>query len=188
MRRCPQSGFSFARRTASRAMLRTVAGLAPVARVVPPGGEPAVPGQQCRGRHRKDPGPAPPRDEPRARGEPGPVGWLVPDPARVPAQHRVLVPEHQQLGVLRLVPAEHQDSQAKSPAHEQAGDLEQHPASQPSPHHPFSRNGRPTMRSSFRAAQGRSRLDSSGQPEVLREESHGQVESTSLGPSPLGWL
>jgi hypothetical protein len=71
----------------------------------------------------------------------------------VPAQHRVLVPEHQQLGVLRLVPAEHQDSRAKSPAHEQAGDLEQHPASQPSPHHPFRRNGRPTMRSSFRAAQ-----------------------------------
>src|ERR1017187_7463663 len=66
---------------------RRAAGLAPVARVVSPGGEPAVPGQQCRGRHRKDPGPAPPRDEPCERGEPGPVGWLVPDPARVPAQH-----------------------------------------------------------------------------------------------------
>ena len=55
--------------------------------------------------------------------------------------------------LLRLVPAEHQDSQAKSPAHEQVGDLEQHPASQPSPHHPFRRNGSSTMRSSFRAAQ-----------------------------------
>src|ERR1017187_8593778 len=134
---------------------RRAAGLAPVARVVPPGGEPAVPAQQCRGRHRKDPGPAPPRDEPRERGEPGPVGWLVPHPPRVPAQHRILVPENQQPGVLRLVPAEHQDSQAKSPAHEQVGDLEQHPASQPSPHHPFRRNGSSTMRSSFRAAQGR---------------------------------
>ena len=42
---------------------------------------------------------------------------------------------------------------AKSPAHQQVGDLEQHPASQPSPHHPFRRNGSSTMRSSFRAAQ-----------------------------------
>jgi hypothetical protein len=69
----------------------------------------------------------PPRDEPQERGEPGPAGWLIPHPASVPAQHRILVPEHQQLGVLRLVAAEHPDSQAKSPAHEQAGDLEQHP-------------------------------------------------------------
>jgi hypothetical protein len=68
------------------------------------------------------------RDEPRQGGEPGLVGWLVPHPPGVPAQHRVLVPEYQQFGVLRLVPAEHQDSQAKCPAHEQAGDLEQHPA------------------------------------------------------------
>jgi hypothetical protein len=47
---------------------RRAARRAPVARVVPTGGEPAVPGQQCRGRHRKDPGPAPPQDEPRERG------------------------------------------------------------------------------------------------------------------------
>jgi hypothetical protein len=52
------------------------------------------------------------------------------------------MPEHQQLGVLRLVPAEHQNSQAKSPAHEQADDLEQHPASQPSPCQACSRNSR----------------------------------------------
>ena len=155
MRRYPQSGCSFAKRgePGDAADCRRAAGLAPVARVVSHGGEPAVPGQQCRGRHRKDPGPVPPRDEPCERGEPGPVGWLVPHPARVPAQHRVLVPEHQQLGVLRLVPAEHQDSQAKSPAHEQVGDLERHSASEPSPHHPFSRNGSSTMRSSFRATQ-----------------------------------
>jgi hypothetical protein len=49
----------------------------------------------------------------RERGEPGPVGWFVPDPAGVPAQHRVLVPENQQLRVLRPVTADHQDSQAE---------------------------------------------------------------------------
>jgi hypothetical protein len=41
------------------------------------------------------------------------------------------VPEHQQLRILRQVPAEHQDGQAEYPAREQVDDLEQHPASQP---------------------------------------------------------
>ena len=36
---------------------------------------------------------------------------LIPHPAGVPAQHRVLVPEHQELGVLRPVPAKHQRDQ-----------------------------------------------------------------------------
>src|ERR1035438_5345119 len=61
----------------------------------------------------EDPGPAPPRDEPGKRSEPGPVGWVIAHPASVPAQHRVLVPEHQQLGVLRPVPAGYQDGQAE---------------------------------------------------------------------------
>lgn len=43
------------------------------------------------------------------------------------------VPEHQQLSILGLVPAEHQDSQAEDPARQHADDLEQHPLSQPSP-------------------------------------------------------
>ena len=92
---------------------RRAAGPASFAGVVFPGGEPAVPGQQRRGRHREDLRPAPARDEPGKRGEPGPVGGFVPYPAGVPAQHRVLVPEHQQLGVLLLVTADHQDSQAE---------------------------------------------------------------------------
>ena len=45
-------------------------------------------------RHGKDPGPAAARYEPREGGEPGPVGWLVPHPPGVPAQHRVLWPEY----------------------------------------------------------------------------------------------
>ena len=91
--------------------------------------QPAVPGQQRRWRHREDFGPAPARDKPRQRGEPGPVGRLVPHPAGVPPQYRVLMPEHQQLSILRPVAAEHQDSQAEYPAREQVDDLEQHPAS-----------------------------------------------------------
>jgi hypothetical protein len=112
---------------------RRPAGLAPPARVVLAAGQLAVPGQQRRRRNGEDFAPAPAGEEPCQRGEPHPVGRLVPDPAGVPAQHRVLVPEHQQLSILRQVPAEHQDSQAEYPARQQIDDLEQHPASQPSP-------------------------------------------------------
>jgi hypothetical protein len=132
----PTAGFSCAGRTASRAIprdRRRAAGPASCAGVVFPGGEPAVPGQQCRRGYREDPGPAAPRDEPGQRGEPGAVTGLVPYPAGVPAQYRVLVPEHQQLGVLRPVPADHHGSQAEQPAHQRADDLEQHQVSQPSP-------------------------------------------------------
>ena len=88
-----------------------------------------VPGQQCRGRHGEDIGPARARYEPGQRGEPGPVSWLVPHPAGLPPQYRVLMPEHQQLSILRQVTAEHQDGQPEYPAREQVDDLEQHPAS-----------------------------------------------------------
>ena len=107
--------------------------LAPLARVVLLRRQSAVPGQQRRWRHGEDFGPAPARYKPRQRGELGPVGRLVPHPADVPAQYRVLVPEHQQLSILRQVAAEHQDGQAEYPARKQVDDLEQHPASQPSP-------------------------------------------------------
>jgi hypothetical protein len=103
--------------------------LAPLARVVLPRRQPAVPGQQRRWRHGEDFGPAPARYKPCQRGEPGPVGWLVPDPAGVPPQDRVLMPEHQQLSILCHVTAEHQDGQAEHPARKQVDDLEQHPAS-----------------------------------------------------------
>ena len=73
-------------------------------------------------------------EERRQRGEPRPVGRLVPDPADAAAQYRVLGPEHQQLGSLRPVAAEHQDSHAEYPARQQVDDLEQHPASQSPPH------------------------------------------------------
>ena len=41
---------------------------------------------------------------------------LVTHPAGVAAQHRVLVPEYQQLSILRQVRAGHQDGQAEYPA------------------------------------------------------------------------
>jgi hypothetical protein len=136
IRRCPHSGFSLARRTTRRAMPGTVSGApwpAPPARVVLLRRQPAVPGQQRRRRHGEELGPAPARYKPRQRGEPGPVGRLVPHPAGVPPQDRVLVSERQQLSILRQVTAEDQDGHAEHPARKQVHDLEQHPPSQPSP-------------------------------------------------------
>jgi hypothetical protein len=156
IRRYPHSGFSFASRTTRRAMLRAArrtAGLALLARVVLLRGQSAVPGQQRRWRHREDLWPAPPGEEPRQRGEPYPVSRVVPDPADMAAEHRVLVPEHQQLSSLCPVAAEHQRSRTQDPARQQVDDLEQHPASQPSRRPACRRSGRSAPRSSIRAAQ-----------------------------------
>jgi hypothetical protein len=95
---------------------RRPAGLAPVARVELARSQLAVPGQQRRWRHGEDFGPAAAGYEPGQRGEPYPVGRLVTHPAGVAAQHRVLVPEYQQLSILRPVRAGHQDGQAEYPA------------------------------------------------------------------------
>ena len=111
---------------------RRTARLAPLARVLAAASQFAVPCQERRGRHGENAGPAPARDTPCQRSEPHPVARLVPYPASVPAQHCVLMPEHEQLGILRPVAAEHQDGQAEYPACQQVDDLEQHPASQPS--------------------------------------------------------
>ncbi len=83
IRRYPRSGFSFASRTARRAMLRTVGGRPGLRRLLVSyvRGQLPVPGQQRRGRHRDDFGPAPAGYEPRQRGEPRPVSRLVPYPA-----------------------------------------------------------------------------------------------------------
>jgi hypothetical protein len=54
---------------------------------------------------------------------------LVPHPAGMPLRHRVFMPQHQQLSILRQVTAEHQGGQAEDPARERVDDLEQHPAS-----------------------------------------------------------
>jgi hypothetical protein len=69
-------------------------------------------------------------------------------------QHRVLVAEHQQLSIARPVAAEHQDGQAEYPANQQVDDLEQHPASQPSPRQACWRQRRSAAESIIRAAHG----------------------------------
>ena len=78
---------------------------------------------------------------------------FVPYPPGVPAQHRVLVPEHQQLSILGQVPAEHQDKETEYPANQQVDDLEHtRPANQHRP--PGRRRQRSSARqSSIRAAQ-----------------------------------
>ena len=53
------------------------------------------------------------RGRSRASAANGPVSRLVPYPASVAAQHRVLVPQHQQFSVFRQVLTEHQDGQAE---------------------------------------------------------------------------
>ena len=92
---------------------RRTTGLALLARVVLSRGQSAVPGQQRRRRHGEDLCPAPAGEQPRQRREPQPVSRVVPDPADVAAEHRVLMPEHQQLSGLRPAAAEHQDSYAE---------------------------------------------------------------------------
>ena len=126
-------GFSFARRTTRRAMPGTVGGRPGLRRLLMSYLLPAslrcqarsiasVTGrtslQRLRGRSR-----ASAANHTRS-------ARLVPHPAGVPTQHHVLVPEHQQLSILRQVSAEHQDGQAEYPARQQVDDLEQHPASQ----------------------------------------------------------
>ena len=110
------------RRTTGRALL---------ARVVLLRGQSAVPGQQRRWRHGEDLRPAL-RGGAAPAPRTTPVSRVIPDPADVAAEHRVLVPEHQQLSSLCPVTAKQQRGQTEDPARQQVDDLEQHPASQPS--------------------------------------------------------
>jgi hypothetical protein len=76
--------------------------------VVPlPGDHSAVPGQQSPRSDRKDTAPAAARQQRRQCSQPEPVSWLVADrTVELSPQHRVLVPQHEQFGVLGDVPAQ----------------------------------------------------------------------------------
>ena len=63
------------------------------------------------------------------------------------AQHRLLVPEHEQLSIPRQVPAEPGASETEYPARWQVDDLEQYTASQPSPRPGRWRGPRPATQS-----------------------------------------
>ena len=88
--------------------------------------QPPVPGEQCRRGH---PGhltlPAP-GDPPRQGREPPPVARLVADPADLAAQHRVLVPERQEFGILgHLAPGQHHQT-AEQATYDQVEDRKDH--------------------------------------------------------------
>ena len=99
----------------------------PPAGVVPlAGDQPSVPGEQRRGGHREDLTPPVPGDQLGQCREPQPVARLVADPADLAAQHLVLVPQHQELGILgRLTPGPHHQA-AQQTAHNQVDGREVH--------------------------------------------------------------
>jgi len=85
--------------------------------------------------------------------QPQPVARLVADPADLAAKHRVLVPEHQELGVLgHLVPGQHHQA-AEQTTNEQVNDRNDHLAMiQPgSPSRPRSGNRAPQVARDARA-------------------------------------
>jgi len=83
--------------------------------------------QQRRGRDRKDLTPALARYEPCQRSEPGPVDGLVPRPADVAAQHRVLVAQDQQLRILGKITTDQHDQQPEHGTDDQVDGGEDHP-------------------------------------------------------------
>jgi hypothetical protein len=66
---------------------------------------------------------------PDPRSRISPVARLIAHPADMPAQHRVLVPEHEQLGIFAGSPRNTTMARPSTRAREQVDDLEQHPAS-----------------------------------------------------------
>jgi hypothetical protein len=81
-----------------------------------------VPGEQRRRGDREDLAPPAPGDQAGQCCEPQPVGRLVADPADLAAQDRVLVPEHQEFGVLgRRTPGQHHLA-AEQTAHDEVDD------------------------------------------------------------------
>ena len=81
--------------------------------------------QRRRG-HREHLGPSAPGDQAGQCRKPQLVGRLVADPAGLAAQHRVLVPEHQEFGVLgHLTPGQHHQT-AEQTTYEQVDDRNDH--------------------------------------------------------------
>jgi hypothetical protein len=93
---------------------------------VGPSDQSPVPGEQCRRGHPEHLTLPTPGDQPRQVREPQPVARLVADPADLAAQHRVLVPEHQEFGILRhLAPGQHHQT-AEQTTYDQVEDRKDH--------------------------------------------------------------
>ena len=58
--------------------------------------------------------------------EPQPVGWLVADTADLASQHRVLVPEHQEFGILGGFPPGQHHQTAEQTTYDQVEDRKEH--------------------------------------------------------------
>ena len=87
-----------------------------------------MPGEQRRRGHREHLTPPAAGNQPRQYCQPQPVARLVADPADLAAKHRVLVPEHQELGVLgHLMPGQHHQA-AEQTTNEQVNDRNDHSA------------------------------------------------------------
>jgi hypothetical protein len=85
----------------------------------------AVPGQQ-RARRHDAVQPQVPRQQPRQGGEDGAVSPIRPRPRDLPAQHSDLVPQHQDLRILRGVTARQERQPAEHPGHEQVDEANEH--------------------------------------------------------------
>ena len=110
-----------------RGCRRRPTGMAPAGVIPRAGDQPPVPGKQRRRGHREHRAPSPARDQSRRCCEPQPAR-LVADPADLAAQHRVLVPERQELGVLGYqVPGQHRQA-AEQTTHEQVDERKDHSA------------------------------------------------------------
>jgi hypothetical protein len=101
----------------------------PPVRVVPlAADETPVPGEQRRRGHHEHLTPPSAGDQPGQCRKPHPVARLVADPAGLAAQHRVLVPKYQELGVLgHLTPGQYHQTTEQT-ANEQVDDRKVHSA------------------------------------------------------------
>ena len=101
----------------------------PAARAVPLArDQPPVPGEQRRWGHHEHLTPSAAGNQSRQCQEPQPVARLVTNPADLTAQDRVLVPEHQELGILgHLVPGQHHQT-AEQTTYEQVDNRNDHSA------------------------------------------------------------
>ena len=91
-------------------------------------GQPPVPGEQRRRGHGEHLAPPAAGNQSRQCCQPQPVTRLVANPADLAAKHRVLVPEHQELGVLGHLMPDHHHQAAEQTTNEQVDDRNDHSA------------------------------------------------------------
>lgn len=148
-----------------------------------PGDQPAVPGQQRPRRDRDNVPPAERGYQRRQHGQPQPVRGLVADRTpELPPHHRVLVPQHQQFGVLGGVPARQHRGNGQQPTSGLVQQRDDHPRSIPATTDPLWTRPSPAAMT-LRAPQGR-RADGPGVPgrsrRRRRSAGRGHCRSTGL--------